>query len=35
MRPSIMGFAIAAAITLATIYLFNKFSGKTVAQLGA
>lgn len=31
---SIWGFAVAGVVTLAVIYLFNRFSGKNVADLG-
>lgn len=32
---SILGFAVAVAVTLAAIYLYNKFSGSNVSKLGA
>lgn len=30
-----LGIAMAAAIVLATVYAYNRFSGKNIAQLGA
>ncbi len=32
---SLVGIAIVAAVVLATIYVFNRFSGKNIASLGA
>jgi hypothetical protein len=31
---NVMGFAVAGLVTLAAIYLYNRFSGKNVADLG-
>lgn len=31
----LIGIAMSAAVVLATIFVYNKYSGKTVAQLGA
>lgn len=33
-RKALIGVAVAALLTLATVYVFNRFSGKNIADLG-
>jgi negative regulator of sigma E activity len=34
MPRSLIGVAVAALVVLATVYVFNRFSGKNIADLG-
>lgn len=34
MKSNLMGFVVAGLVTLASIYVYNRFSGKNVADLG-